>query len=52
MELIGCSMAELSVKREESELMEEEYPLVMAIEPMSDDPFIIVRKNTSKKSTI
>ena len=33
-------------------MMEDEYPLVSAIEPMSDDPFIIVRKNTSKKSTI
>ena len=40
------------MKREESEAMEEEYPLVAAIEPMSDDPFIIIRKTTSKKSTI
>jgi len=52
MELMGGSLVELSVKKEESEPMEEEYPLVMAIEPMSDDPFIIVRKSTSKKSTI
>ena len=40
------------MKREDSEPMEEEFPMVAAIEPMSDDPFIIVRKTTSKRSNI
>ena len=40
------------VKREESEVMEDEFAMVIATEPMSDDPFIIIRKTTSKKSNI
>ena len=43
---------EVMTKREESEVMEDEFAMVIATEPMSDDPFIIIRKTTSKKSNI
>lgn len=43
---------EVVMKREESEVMEDEFAMVIATEPMSDDPFVIIRKTTSKKSNI
>lgn len=51
-EVTVSNLPEVKLQSQESEAMEEDIPLLTALEPLPGDPFIIIRKNSSRKSNM